>query len=568
MNCSNMPKAAQPRVPINDSASVIEVAPQIVIRSSTEISWQHETIKANNTKTEQNSIESLESAEEFSSDMNRSISEFFEEPVTIWKELGPSFVLTLQLTTVAIAGVSQEIYWLGKLFVFDINIGDDPVFTPSTRIGLILHHALLYVTFGFLPVMLAAYTRMGVCRAFLIFGIPLSIWIVCWDYVSLPTLWKLAIPYGYIPLALRLFVVSKKSSLPFKAFAFFISLILGNILVLFVNKIDLSKSTAIRIFFTSVLVPIIKEMTAAWFRSSTRSLVTKTDVSLGHANRGAPWAQLLLIQIVWSVYGRMLFSESENHVVLIILLVLQSAMELFLRLTLRWRDQFTKHTKLRVWHHTFRLLGRPVTERRRSSVIIPYSDMYKSGAAKDYEVVERVFYSMVVLCDMLAEYIAIFAVPMIIVTFRKQVILVPLAYYNNQDDPFYGQVDLKPLAMWVSLQLGAEILVDSICVAHERGALGLNLNKIWAHRPPFFTLWVILASLGAAPFVYLVLDTDLCSETNYCYCADGNGLAPNGLMQRYCQTLYPLSNGLPYNNSDINTASNVTTSSFVLGGIP
>ncbi|GBG25783.1 Hypothetical Protein FCC1311_020022 [Hondaea fermentalgiana] len=468
-------------------------------------------------------------------------------------EIVAAFTLTLRVSIFAIVGLSQEFYWLARLLVFDLHMGDDPIFVPTTKAGIFVHHATLVLTFGFLPAMLAAYSRMHPLRAFFIFYVPIITWAIVWDLVPLAAIWKLCIPYAYIPLALRIFVVSKRSSLPQKAISFFVSLLLGNMLVIFVNSNDLSKSTVKRILFTSVLVPLIKELTASWFRSSTRNLVTKADAAIGRTNRAVPWAQLLLIQIVWAVYGRMLFSEAEDDTVLTIIVIMQGATEISLRLSIRWRDKKVRTAKRFVHAAMYDRFGLPYPEQHASVLIVPDSNIFREVGTRNRDGIERVFYGMVVLCDMLAEYIAILMVPLIILTFRTRIILIPLNYYSNQFDaatPFQG-IDVWPLARWTALQLVTELIVDALCIAYERKHLKIDLERLWSRRPSSFVPWVIFASLGAAPFVYLTLDTDLCADPgkNYCNCANGNGLSSGGLLQKYCEQLYPLTFGIPYNTS-------------------
>lgn len=131
---------------------------------------------------------------------------------------------------------------------------------------------------------------------------------------------------------------------------------------------------------------------------------------------------------------------------------------------------------------------------------------------------------------------------------HSRMLALPFTYYNNLDRPFDDPLDLAALGKWTALQMGVEIIVDTISTYVEMRA-GYDLQGIWRSRHKYFVVALVGASVFASVCAYFTVgfkDVHLeCVGMDMCFCADDNGLQPGGLQERYCLRLYPDNMGLP-----------------------
>ena len=175
--------------------------------------------------------------------------------------------------------------------------------------------------------------------------------------------------------------------------------------------------------------------------------------------------------------------------------------------------------------HTSTALYNPLQTLNHSSAVLP----------------SRVLYCKLLLGDMLAEYVAIVTVPLLLVLFEGAKLGQPLEYYQHLPRPFDAPLPLRSLLLSFLIQLVGEALSDSVCCFVERRR-GLFVREEW------LKLWrvsFVVMFIGASWFAHVAMrffkgqqdNFTKCRGRDLCLCANGNGLHPHGLRQRYCQRL-------------------------------
>jgi len=89
------------------------------------------------------------------------------------------------------------------------------------------------------------------------------------------------------------------------------------------------------------------------------------------------------------------------------------------------------------------------------------------------------FYSLIVINEMIAEYVAILTSSLVMIDWKDKVLFYDVPWYATLDEPFAGEISIRPVLTSVQLQLFTEILVDAICIYYETKRQGLDLGPIW-----------------------------------------------------------------------------------------
>jgi hypothetical protein len=101
---------------------------------------------------------------------------------------------------------------------------------------------------------------------------------------------------------------------------------------------------------------------------------------------------------------------------------------------------------------------------------------------------------------------------------------------------------------WVAGQVLFELVTDVICIMWEEKH-GLDITQAWRSRFKGF-VWIFMTATVASAATGMVLTTSLdkfdnCYGRDICYCANLNGLTPDGVLQTFCDLRFPNSSGYP-----------------------
>ena len=127
----------------------------------------------------------------------------------------------------------------------------------------------------------------------------------------------------------------------------------------------------------------------------------------------------------------------------------------------------------------------------------------------------------------------------------------PMQYYVSLDDPFGKPFNPLPIIVASIIQILMEMFTDVMCACVEERVLHFPLLDAWSHIDKRKVMFVIfLSCLLSASYMHTVqLFMDgawtACYNTDLCHCANGNGLAFGGLLEKYCLFLYPNTMGKP-----------------------
>jgi hypothetical protein len=274
---------------------------------------------------------------------------------------------------------------------------------------------------------------------------------------------------------------------------------------------------------------------------------------LGEPRREFAWPFYSWILLCFAVVYRFQLSSRSDEDTLFLILY-QSALEFFLRLTMLHRDelanglisalkgvsgrgqqgQVRKVTMLIVGDASFG--GGVVSDKLESGVLL---NARKSAKAS--------LYSQVVLVEMLSEYIGILLVPFLCWFGKDQPLLYRLPQYLHSGSrvPHLDSMDLTPVYKSSAVQLLLELAVDTFCCYFEQNA-GLDLygvcikmlcktkRLLLIHTALlFWTVWY--AYEMSYPLAFAHGDRfSACQGHDMCCCSNGNGLDTGGLLEQYC----------------------------------
>jgi hypothetical protein len=301
------------------------------------------------------------------------------------------------------------------------------------------------------------------------------------------------------------------------------------------------------------------------FREFTRFLATQTawylrfDAYVGgkgitSLHRECAHVFLTWVLIFWATYYRLLVANMESTEKSVAIVLYQAVLELLLRLTMFKRQRVIKRVILYL-KHRLGLAGQTAgqNKERRGTKInpihltsVPRKSVLRSALPEKAseeestrEIALRDFMSLVVLIDMMAEYVGIINSYILLVFFTDKPLARPYPWYI---DNVLGKSTANHglLIFSTVLQILMEVLVDGTCLYFERITDPLSIWRALNKRK-FVPLLLLSTWYGSslAAAIFIAGDNfSTCLGTDMCFCVN-NGLSQGGVREAYCHLIYP-----------------------------
>ena len=138
-----------------------------------------------------------------------------------------------------------------------------------------------------------------------------------------------------------------------------------------------------------------------------------------------------------------------------------------------------------------------------------------------------------------------FIATMCLIYYQSDVLALPIPAFRKQPGLFDGITQSREIWQSLAVQLIFELITDTVCVVAE-ARRGLDPVAVWRRLPkaqllPAFLLMSAYATLAGTFRVTYGDNLDRCENKDMCCC----GLRPDGVLEAYCQLLYPNSSGVP-----------------------
>lgn len=292
-----------------------------------------------------------------------------------------------------------------------------------------------------------------------------------------------------------------------------------------------------------LILPFVREVSrilatkCAWYLTSDAE-INGEESSDNILNRVVAWVFVGWLQVFWALYYRLAITNMQSFWKSLFVVTWQAFLEIFLRLTILQRDEAIGRIKKRA----FKL-------KRRQTKVLDWSNVQNlksivsvarvKGSQADIENAQAVFYSMILLTDMMAEYVGIASSGFLLAFWSSKPLIRPFNWYvdNALGDqaPEFGW-----LCFTTALQVGFEIMVDLICMRYEKRT---DPSAIWAstNKRVFGILFMMSSwygSISAVSFFTMGDNFNACQGMDMCHCVK-NGLQEGGVREAYCHLIYP-----------------------------
>jgi hypothetical protein len=298
------------------------------------------------------------------------------------------------------------------------------------------------------------------------------------------------------------------------------------------------ESLAAQVLLINVAVPLIKEVLLSLTRAAVRSWTMETLVKDGEPQT---WALFLWAQLLMSIIGRFFIANVQDPSAVALVVLIQAAQELAMRLTLIQRDELG----VAVWN-SLCARGGGGGRRRRSEL----RQQLKSGpglssderARSDFT---KHFLSVWLLGEATSEYAAIFLVALNLWIYSDTKLLFPTMYYLQTESPFLPGLHASPILISAAMQIASELVIDTICAWHE-DRQGCDMLTNWRCKGRLFPLHLALAAWFALILSNVCItgvqdSLDNCRGLDMCFCSPEalGGLQRGGYRASYCAHVYP-----------------------------
>jgi hypothetical protein len=333
----------------------------------------------------------------------------------------------------------------------------------------------------------------------------------------------------------------------------------GNVFVIYGLPRFPSHDEGFQLAFYMAIMPFFREVTR--FLATQTAWYFRFDAHVGGdeitvLHRECAHVFLSWVLILWATYFRLLVSNLGSSEKTAAVVLYQATLELVLRLTLYERGKMLKKAVLFVKQRCF---GRNSQKAHHRATVLDESHLTKVAPAAvlanqltvrrhfvqgeqeeaTQKLATRDFVSMVILMDMMAEYVGIFASFIYLVAYVDKPVSAPYPWYIEQVfEP--SKADFTSLIYSTALQLVMELLVDSVCLYFDRRTDPLSIWKSLDKRKfvPLFMLASWYGTLLADMAFKWGDDLTKCWGTDMCFCVK-NGLLQGGVREAYCLKIYP-----------------------------
>jgi hypothetical protein len=257
---------------------------------------------------------------------------------------------------------------------------------------------------------------------------------------------------------------------------------------------------------------------------------------------------------------RLFVANSKSKLTVVTIVLYQAVLELVLRTTLFRREQAMQEAANHVKRCCVAQANQELEKRRKRTVITveniskvspasvlstdPYDfdDFGEDEKEKITRVIaRRDFVSMIVLIDMMAEYVGIASSSILLASFSDKPLSSPYLWYiENALGKGKEELDRTSLIFTTLIQVVMEVLVDGACLYFERETDPYSIWKSLDKRK-FVPLFLMASWYGTILANALFNSGDSfakCSGANMCLCVN-HGLAKGGVLEAYCHLIYP-----------------------------
>lgn len=333
--------------------------------------------------------------------------------------------------------------------------------------------------------------------------------------------------------------------------------LLMTVCLLVFGSVSISKNTIpYNMLNLLVVLPIMKELSrfaalcTVWYLSCDGEIAGKGV----RPNRANAWGIFFWVQAVFAIYLRFQFTSIDDPATALFFILLQGGLEIFLRITMKQRDGVIRRNfqSMKQKASSARRIGRQATK---------VADLFLSSEFTLKEIsreeAEHNFYSLAVMTDMIAEYVAIMLTCASIWAWSAKPLYRSFPAYAGIEGIFSGKPKFGSLYISTAVQICVEIVVDTVCVVYESRKRKFKFVRAWhVHsQGVFFVIFVFSVWIAVTNATALILYSSLtavstCATSfpaDACYCYQNL----NSLMQAFCESRYPLTNGFPYNASNL-----------------
>ncbi len=281
-----------------------------------------------------------------------------------------------------------------------------------------------------------------------------------------------------------------------------------------------------------VIMPLFREIMRfvvtrqVWYLSWDSRIFNSDDLSR-QCNRQNAWVFLAWYQVTMAVYFRLAVTNLDSKALSWVIVMCQSFLEIVLRLTHQSRDAWlTNLSKRRIRRVSTKLVLSDV------NAMSSYCRDEKNEPPTKRPEAKNRFYALVILSEMMAEYVGIVVSIFQIWYWKRAPLVSPYPWFATQrlNEP----IDVSRLFWFACLQFACEVAVDTVCIKFEK--YDTSSVKIRWH---LFFLPCFLGSLAAQILVLHGDSYDVCRDgLDFCYCVN-NGLVKHGVRETYCKLIYP-----------------------------
>jgi len=339
------------------------------------------------------------------------------------------------------------------------------------------------------------------------------------------------LPYLMVGLGLKL-ILPKNSGIPRIVVWSYLSILLMLIVYsIFMWTQKFSRDNDfLRLVLICVVFPFFKETVYSVNRATAKSLSLDPNVigTSVKVDSEVTCGFYLWAQILWSLVIRGLLVNAGNPTLFTIAVIFQNVTEFLIRYSVEVRDQYTE----KIYHVLQKFC------KGKSSIVASEMAAAKYLDASTIESTKN-FYSQFLVCEMIAEYVAMMMVTLLVIIYKDKMLEYPHQYYLINPHPFEEPLDYDSLIQGLLLQFGSELVVDILTLRIETkrgydisGKMDSLATQVKFHVTLMFSS--LFAISAYTSFHSTANSMNKCAGQDICLCGNGGGLDPNGLRQLFC----------------------------------
>ncbi len=300
--------------------------------------------------------------------------------------------------------------------------------------------------------------------------------------------------------------------------------------------IPLNDNTFLAVYYM-VMFPLLRELLrfvvtrSSWYLSFDAGVGGKGVTNL---KREIAWVFYGWMQVWYAVFYRLSVISTADPLVGALIIVWQSLLEVVLRLTHERRDRMVRDSFSR--HMIKRKATRLayMIHPELSSNVLAQSQV----SVVDRGTAQRQFYSLLIMVEMMAEYVGIFSSCLLFVCWKHAPLVVPQAPYATQ--ALDEDIDASRVVWFSVIQFLFEVCVDNVCINFEHYDTKTMYKNV-SNKRHFFFFFALSTYYGtylAHAFIRVQDNFQACQDQDMCYCVN-NGLVKKGVREAYCMLIYP-----------------------------